>query len=225
MAYNNRTGLRIQRPYKTTIYNIITKRVQRDEFSSIREVEVLSIRRALPQESLEVLQRFVLVLVYRILLLFSFVTSALSQRVPYRLFTLPSDLGVLLGPQSLTLRVILGVQIVYLRVQDIPMPLSPLSQLFCIIASSSSHPAALIDLTARHFPLHTSLRLSYRPIPSSSAPSDIPLVHNITLKQIPGHLDIQGNEKADILAKKGAKNQQSNSYIKVSLTNIRRGLN
>ena len=48
---------------------------------------------------------------------------------------------------------------------------------------------------------------------------------NITLKWIPSHSDIQGNEKADILAKKGVKNQQSNFYIKVSLTNIRRGLN
>src|SRR5271156_21603 len=97
MAHNNGTGLRMLGPYETTVRDTTTKRVWRDEFPSIGGVEVLSIRKALPRESLEVLQRFVLVLVYRILLLFSFVTSALGQRVPCRLFTLPSDLGVLLG--------------------------------------------------------------------------------------------------------------------------------
>ena len=39
--------------------------------------------------------------------------------------------------------------------------------------------AALRRPAGQAFPLHASLRLSYRPIPTSSAPSDIPFVHSI----------------------------------------------
>ena len=40
--------------------------------------------------------------------------------------------------------------------------------------------AALRRPAGQAFPLHASLRLSYRPIPTSSAPSDIPHVHSIS---------------------------------------------
>ena len=41
--------------------------------------------------------------------------------------------------------------------------------------------AALRRPAGQAFSLRASLRLSYRPIPTSSAPSDIPFVHNITV--------------------------------------------
>jgi hypothetical protein len=47
----------------------------------------------------------------------------------------------------------------------------------------------------------------------------------IAIRWIPGHANIPGNEKADYLAKKGAKIPQLNPHIKVSLTNIGRKLN
>ena len=55
----------------------------------------------------------------------------------------------------------------------------PLSQLFRTIANLSGCSAAPNRPDGQAFPLHAFLSLSYRLIPTSSAPSDIPFVHSV----------------------------------------------